>query len=446
MRVDLVGASGASGSRPSCSTLRRLYPAFPLSFRQGSYFKVEQEADLRRHAEKLMAERQASSPPPLLPPPEAAAPGDLAASEAADPASVRSLAAYETLPEILQQAARVEDRSSLAHRRWLRTFDRRVAAKHPEPPDWAVREARRLASPLEYARPPAIPAGTFGRTRWGFEERRAAREAAGGGGFAPGDGRAWGDNAAWAAGGRPAPGPAPGAGTVAVVSSHEVEAAGAYDLRFSPRASSHVGARPPALRRGPSPAQVEASQRMLAAATRSMAYGTLLCLLAAASGAVAGAHALNAAGGVEAVRGRIREHTGDFGAGFRSFFQPWVERIRQRVGGPATARRGGGSGDTDGETLGETASGGAVASAATAEVGTLAALLNVKGSGDAPVAGLQGEGAENLAIAAATARTAHGDASAAEPPRGSVALLRQRLAQRYNPNKVAELAGVAGER
>lgn len=77
--------------------------------REQGFFKQEQEADVQRHRQRLIKEGK-------LPEEASAKPASEEEKEAA------AMAAFETLPEVLQQASRIHDPDALRRRQ----FDRRA--------------------------------------------------------------------------------------------------------------------------------------------------------------------------------------------------------------------------------------------------------------------------------------------------------------------------------
>ncbi|PRW20197.1 hypothetical protein C2E21_9216 [Chlorella sorokiniana] len=142
--------------------------------REQGYFKVEQEADLQRHKQRLVKEGKLPEEPP---PGEGQEPGAAGRQQgAAGQAQGRgqgftsSEEQYEVLAEVLQQQVRLDDPQALRRKE----YERRVKG---EPPPLTEAELMRARSKL-YALGAAVghvPRMSMGRNRWG------AMPAAGGG-------------------------------------------------------------------------------------------------------------------------------------------------------------------------------------------------------------------------------------------------------------------------
>lgn len=143
--------------------------------REQGYFKIEQEADLQRHKQRLVKEGKLPEEPPPPEGQEQAAAGrqQRAAGQAQQGRGqgfTTSEAQYEVLAEVLQQQARLDDPQALRRKE----YERRVKG---EPPPLTEAELMRARSKL-YALGAAVghvPRMSMGRNRWG------AMPAAGGG-------------------------------------------------------------------------------------------------------------------------------------------------------------------------------------------------------------------------------------------------------------------------
>ncbi|KAI7839936.1 hypothetical protein COHA_006330 [Chlorella ohadii] len=142
--------------------------------REQGYFKIEQEADLQRHKQRLVKQGKLPEEPSPTEGQEQAAAGRQqgAAGQAAGSGKgfTSSEAQYEVLAEVLQQQARLDDPQALRRKE----YERRVKG---EPPPLSEAELMRARSKL-YALGAAVghvPRMSMGRNRWG------AMPAAGGG-------------------------------------------------------------------------------------------------------------------------------------------------------------------------------------------------------------------------------------------------------------------------
>ncbi|KAL6770604.1 hypothetical protein ACKKBF_B31930 [Auxenochlorella protothecoides x Auxenochlorella symbiontica] len=125
--------------------------------REGAYFKSEQEAELQRHRDRLVREGAIDKAVPR-----------------SDPKSVsESLHAYEVLPEVLQQQARIDD----PHAAQRKAFHRRVKGSLP-PLTPEERYRFRMAGAGLGAGLGHIPRLSLGRDRYNIPQGSGAGQAA----------------------------------------------------------------------------------------------------------------------------------------------------------------------------------------------------------------------------------------------------------------------------
>ncbi|KAL4422961.1 hypothetical protein ABPG75_009158 [Micractinium tetrahymenae] len=125
--------------------------------REGAHFKFEQEADLQRHRKRLEKEGKLPEQPEA-----AAGEAGAAAARHASKGFQASEHNYETLAEVLQQQARIDDPNALRRKQ----YERRIKG---EPPPLSEAELMRARSKLHAlgAAVGHVPGRiSMGRTRW----------------------------------------------------------------------------------------------------------------------------------------------------------------------------------------------------------------------------------------------------------------------------------------